>query len=241
MPDGRVRTGDVISDFDNSSFFKYWREKVDNFDKTIVNRTVAVFFLKKDMTLWGVGKNNSGEYLSSPYKILDEPIFGFVDENRFMKQDGSIWELSFSPVPVELTQLEKIGIKEGIYSFRGIESGKFYESGFNEVQTVDNGKGERLGYIIDGSFFNESLFEDQKVSELLKIGIKGMVDEYFVLNDGSLWNVSEEPERLMESGVSQIKVWGASTAAASKMFVLKEDGSLCKRLQLERPIRSWFH
>ena len=46
MPDGRVRTGDVISDFDNSSFFKYWREKVDNFDKTIVNRTVAVFFLK---------------------------------------------------------------------------------------------------------------------------------------------------------------------------------------------------
>jgi alpha-tubulin suppressor-like RCC1 family protein len=52
------------------------------------------------------------------------------------------------------------------------------------------------------------------------------VDEYFVLNDGSLWNVSEEPERLMESGVSQIKVWGASTVAAGKMFVRKEDGSL---------------
>ena len=72
------------------------------------------------MTLWGVGKNNSGEYLSSPYKILDEPIFGFVDENRFMKQDGSIWELSFSPVPVNLT-VRKNRYKEGIYSFRGIE------------------------------------------------------------------------------------------------------------------------
>ena len=74
------------------------------------------------MTLWGVGRNNLGEYLSSPSKILDEPIVGFVDENRFMKQDGSIWELSFSPVPVELTQLEKIGIPEsyGINSFRGI-------------------------------------------------------------------------------------------------------------------------
>ena len=30
----------------------------------------------------------------APKKVLDEPIVGFIDEERFLKKDGSVWKFS---------------------------------------------------------------------------------------------------------------------------------------------------
>ena len=60
MPDGQIRTGDVISDFNTSDSYTYWSKQVDAFGKSVVYRPGVVFFLKEDMTLWAIGRRFFG-------------------------------------------------------------------------------------------------------------------------------------------------------------------------------------
>ena len=47
MPDGQIRTGDVISDFNTSDSYTYWSKQVDAFGKSVVYRPGRIFSLRK--------------------------------------------------------------------------------------------------------------------------------------------------------------------------------------------------
>ena len=78
---------------------------------------------------------------------------------------------------MELSPFEKIGIQVSynIDSFRKIHGEKFSTKEACEtfVLSGDSSAYERLiGYIINDSFYRTNLFENQRVSELLKIDLE---------------------------------------------------------------------